>query len=60
MITPNFNMLLWFIFIVSLINSVALIVAGCVGAERPHRYGIGEALIGGFQLAVLIYIWVSS
>ncbi|MCK4259640.1 MAG: hypothetical protein KAX49_11720 [Halanaerobiales bacterium] len=55
---PNFNLLLWVIFIIFGISSLVSVIAGILGAERPERYGITDILAGLLMMLVFFVVLI--
>ena len=52
MIEPNFNLLLWIIFIFYGVSGVMAIIAGALGSKKSDVHGIVDVLVG------LIYVLI--
>jgi len=56
MIQPNFNLLLWIMLVMTIIDSVCKILLGLSGDKRLTEYGAGDVLEGMFWLVVCIIV----
>ncbi|GAG86283.1 unnamed protein product [marine sediment metagenome] len=53
MITPNFNLMLWILFILLILKGIAGIVLGAIGSKKHKEYG-GLDMAAGIVLLVLL------
>ena len=56
MIQPDFNMLLWIIFILYIINAMCNIVLGLLKTEKNKYYGVWDILNGIITLVLLAWV----
>ena len=58
MIEPNFDLLLWIIFIFYGISGVANVVIGAIGSKKPDTFGIGEVFVGLIMLLICFIVCI--
>ena len=58
MIEPNFNLLLWIIFIAYGISGIGSIVGGAIGGPKPRNYGIPDVLVGLVMLLICFIVCI--
>ncbi len=59
MLSPNFNLLLWVILFIWIIQAIANIIVGITGQEMRKNYTLLDTIIGIIQLIVALYIVTS-
>jgi len=60
MIQPNFDLMLWIIFIFWIISAVFRIIAGAVRFKKTDNYDEGDIVIGIFMLCLVIIILLTG
>ena len=55
MIEPNFNLLLWFIFIATGLKGIFHVLLGAAHLQRSTTYDVGD-VIGGLILLFIVFI----
>ena len=55
MIEPNFNLLLWFIFIATGLRGIAYVLLGAAQIKKSTTYDAGD-VIGGLVLLFAIFL----
>lgn len=50
MIEPNFNLMLWFIFISWIVKALCLIGLGAAGKKKETKWDAGDVVIGVISL----------
>lgn len=58
MIEPNFDLLLWIIFIFYGVSGLANIAEGALGNKKPETYGINEVAAGLVMLFVCFVVCI--
>lgn len=58
MIEPNFDLLLWAIFIVYGLSGLASIIEGALGTKKPETFGIVDVLAGLILLLICFAVCI--
>ena len=56
MIEPNFNLLLWIIFVVYGLAGLVSIIQGAIGTKKSDSYGISDVFTGLFMLLICFLV----
>jgi len=57
-LTPDFDLYLWILFIITFIKSIMLIIVGLAETEKSQKYDIGDSIMGAITIILLIIILV--
>jgi len=55
-INPNFNILLWILFLYLIIENVVKVIAGIAGWEKEDHYNVGDAVSGIIWLIFMFIV----
>ena len=58
MIQPNFDLMLWILFVVMSLKAIFQIVAGAMKIEKDKRYDGGDILAGIIWLIIVVIILI--
>jgi len=58
MVEPNFNLMLWILLITYSIGAISNIIAGLFEVEKSNKYGVADALLGIFELVLVLWIMI--
>jgi len=58
MITPNWNILLWFLLALSFFSSMTRIYYGAVGKERDTHYDNGDIVAGVVWIIIILLMFI--
>ncbi len=56
MIQPNFNLMLWIIFICYVMKGFAQILLGAQATKKETEYGLGDVVEGLILLALMVWV----
>jgi hypothetical protein len=56
LITPNFSLFLWILFLATIVDAVGHIVLGLAGLEKSQKYDEGDVVLGFIVLILMIIV----
>ncbi len=56
MIEPNFNLMLWILFIIYSLKSVSQIILGITRAKKDLKYGSADVVAGIIALILMLVV----
>jgi hypothetical protein len=57
-IIPNWNLFLWILLITWILESIARIILGAIGEERPRKFGTTDIIMGIIDLILVILVFI--
>ena len=56
MIEPNFDLMLWIIFVTYIIKAIAQLISGAIGMEKEKKYDGGDVLAAIVALGLMAWV----